>query len=169
MNTDTLLSTLDPDLAGALASRRDLFFSSAMKLGAVASAPVVLAAVSTQAFGQGMPAQVADVLNFALTLEYLEAEFYSMCMQPRVMLFDEPTSALDPEMVNEVLDVMADLANEGMTMIIVTHEMGFARTVADRIVFMDGGVIVEEAPPMQFFDHPQSARAREFLSRMKAH
>jgi ABC-type polar amino acid transport system ATPase subunit len=93
----------------------------------------------------------------------------ALCMQPRVMLFDEPTSALDPEMVNEVLEVMADLANEGMTMIIVTHEMGFARTVADRIVFMDGGVIVEEAPPTQFFDHPRSARAREFLSRMKAH
>jgi len=93
----------------------------------------------------------------------------ALCMQPQVMLFDEPTSALDPEMVKEVLDVMTDLANEGMTMIIVTHEMSFARTVADRVVFMDGGAIVEEAPPEAFFQHPQSARAREFLSRMSAH
>jgi ABC-type polar amino acid transport system ATPase subunit len=80
-----------------------------------------------------------------------------------VFLFDEPTSALDPEMVQEVLDVMTALSREGLTMIVVTHEMGFARNVADRIVFMDGGVILEEAAPDAFFDHPQHNRTREFL------
>ncbi|MCG8272147.1 amino acid ABC transporter ATP-binding protein [Aquamicrobium sp. NLF2-7] len=87
----------------------------------------------------------------------------ALCMKPKVMLFDEPTSALDPEMVQEVLDVMTALSREGLTMIVVTHEMGFARNVADRIVFMDGGVILEEAAPDAFFDHPQHNRTREFL------
>jgi len=90
----------------------------------------------------------------------------ALCMKPRIMLFDEPTSALDPEMIKEVLDVMVGLANEGMTMVCVTHEMGFARTVADRVVFMDKGEIVEEAPPAQFFESPQSERAREFLGQI---
>ena len=90
----------------------------------------------------------------------------ALCMQPKVMLFDEPTSALDPEMVGEVLDVMHDLANEGMTMIIVTHELGFARTVADRIHFMDGGKIVEANTPDAFFNTPQHERTRAFLSMM---
>ena len=90
----------------------------------------------------------------------------ALAMDPVAMLFDEPTSALDPEMVSEVLDVMTSLAHEGMTMMIVTHEMGFARKVADRIVFMDKGRIVEEAPQAQFFDAPASARAREFLARI---
>jgi general L-amino acid transport system ATP-binding protein len=90
----------------------------------------------------------------------------SLCMNPRVMLFDEPTSALDPEMIKEVLDVMTELANEGMTMICVTHEMGFARTVADRILFMDSGEIVEAATPATFFDHPQHERTRLFLSQI---
>lgn len=90
----------------------------------------------------------------------------SLCMKPKIMLFDEPTSALDPEMVKEVLDVMVSLAEEGMTMLCVTHEMGFARQVADRVVFMDEGQIVEEAKPDQFFDNPQHERSKEFLSQI---
>lgn len=90
----------------------------------------------------------------------------SLCMKPKIMLFDEPTSALDPEMVKEVLDTMIGLAEEGMTMLCVTHEMGFARTVADRVIFMDRGEIVEEAPPLEFFANPKSARTREFLSQV---
>lgn len=90
----------------------------------------------------------------------------ALCMKPKIMLFDEPTSALDPEMVKEVLDVMVGLAEEGMTMLCVTHEMGFARQVADRVVFMDAGEIVEEASPDQFFDNPQHPRSKEFLSQI---
>ena len=90
----------------------------------------------------------------------------ALCMEPDVMLFDEPTSALDPEMVGEVLDVMKELAQEGMTMVVVTHEMGFAREVADRVLFMDGGVIVEEGTPEQIFEHPKSERLQGFLSKV---
>lgn len=90
----------------------------------------------------------------------------ALCMQPKIMLFDEPTSALDPEMIKEVLDVMISLADEGMTMICVTHEMGFARQVADRIVFMDDGAIVEEAPPEEFFSSPKTDRAQRFLQQL---
>lgn len=90
----------------------------------------------------------------------------SLCMNPSIMLFDEPTSALDPEMIKEVLDVMIDLANEGMTMICVTHEMGFAKTVADRVIFMDSGEIVEENEPEEFFSNPQSERTQTFLSQI---
>ncbi|MCL6570959.1 MAG: amino acid ABC transporter ATP-binding protein [Bacillus sp. (in: Bacteria)] len=90
----------------------------------------------------------------------------ALAMEPEVMLFDEPTSALDPEMVKEVLDVMKSLANTGMTMAIVTHEMGFAREVADRVLFLDGGVLVEDAPPNEFFKNPKSPRAQEFLQKM---
>jgi general L-amino acid transport system ATP-binding protein len=93
----------------------------------------------------------------------------SLCMKPQVMLFDEPTSALDPEMIKEVLDVMVGLAQEGMTMVCVTHEMGFARTVADSIVFMDRGEIVEAAPPKEFFANPKSERTRTFLSQILGH
>ena len=93
----------------------------------------------------------------------------SLAMDPVVMLFDEPTSALDPEMINEVLDVMTDLARDGMTMIVVTHEMGFARRVANRIIFMDEGEIVETRQPEEFFTTPQSDRARAFLSKILAH
>jgi general L-amino acid transport system ATP-binding protein len=90
-------------------------------------------------------------------------------MSPKVMLFDEPTSALDPEMIKEVLDVMIDLAESGMTMLCVTHEMGFARTVADRVVFMDGGEIVEQNDPENFFKHPKSDRTVLFLSQIISH
>jgi len=93
----------------------------------------------------------------------------ALAMDPTVMLFDEPTSALDPEMINEVLDVMTSLAREGMTMIVVTHEMGFARRAADRVVFMDDGRIVEQATPEEFFTNAQSPRAQDFLSKILAH
>ena len=92
-----------------------------------------------------------------------------LCMNPKIMLFDEPTSALDPEMIKEVLDVMIDLAGSGMTMLCVTHEMGFARTVADRVVFMDGGEIVEENDPENFFNHPKYDRTAMFLSQILNH
>ena len=90
----------------------------------------------------------------------------ALCMEPDVMLFDEPTSALDPEMVGEVLEVMKALAREGMTMVVVTHEMGFAREVGDRVIFMDGGQILEEGTPDQIFNHPQNPRTQEFLSKL---
>ena len=93
----------------------------------------------------------------------------ALAMQPKLMLFDEPTSALDPEMINEVLDVMIDLANEGMTMVVVTHEMGFARRAAGRVAFMDAGHIVEVAPPESFFSDAKSDRARSFLSKILSH
>ena len=87
-------------------------------------------------------------------------------MNPKVMLFDEPTSALDPEMVGEVLDIMKDLAREGMTMVVVTHEMGFAREVGDRIIFMDGGNVVEEGSPEEIFGNPQNDRTKDFLGKV---
>ncbi len=93
----------------------------------------------------------------------------SLCMNPRIMLFDEPTSALDPEMIKEVLDVMIELAKEGMTMLCVTHEMGFAKTVANRVIFMDEGQIIEENDPHEFFDNPQHERTQLFLSQILAH
>ncbi len=90
----------------------------------------------------------------------------SLCMNPKIMLFDEPTSALDPEMIKEVLDVMVELAETGMTMIVVTHEMGFAKTIADRVIFMDGGDVVEENEPTEFFNNPQHERTKLFLSQI---
>jgi general L-amino acid transport system ATP-binding protein len=93
----------------------------------------------------------------------------ALCLTPKIMLFDEPTSALDPEMINEVLDVMKELAHQGITMLCVTHEMGFARSVADRVIFMDHGQIVEENTPDEFFNHPKSDRTRDFLSKILAH
>jgi general L-amino acid transport system ATP-binding protein len=93
----------------------------------------------------------------------------SLAMQPKIMLFDEPTSALDPEMIKEVLDVMQDLAEQGMTIVAVTHEMGFARSVANRVIFFDDGVIVEEKPPHIFFDHPDEERTKRFLSQILRH
>ncbi len=92
-----------------------------------------------------------------------------LAMNPKIMLFDEPTSALDPEMINEVLDVMKDLAREGMTMVCVTHEMGFAREVADRVIFMDQGMLIEQNTPKAFFSQAQNARTREFLSKILSH
>ena len=93
----------------------------------------------------------------------------ALCLTPKIMLFDEPTSALDPEMIKEVLDVMMELANQGMTMLCVTHEMGFAKAVADRVIFMDQGQIVEENSPTEFFNHPQTDRAKDFLSKILGH
>jgi len=93
----------------------------------------------------------------------------ALCMQPDMMLFDEPTSALDPELIGEVLDVMRSLADEGMTMMVVTHEISFAKDVADRVVFMDGGVVVEEGPPHDVLDNPQTERAQQFLRQVKEH
>ena len=93
----------------------------------------------------------------------------SLCMNPKIMLFDEPTSALDPEMIKEVLDVMVELAEEGMTMLVVTHEMGFAKTVANRVIFMDEGEIIEQNEPHEFFDNPQSDRTKLFLSQILHH
>jgi general L-amino acid transport system ATP-binding protein len=93
----------------------------------------------------------------------------SLCMSPKIMLFDEPTSALDPEMVKEVLDVMISLAEDGMTMLCVTHEMGFAKSVADRVIFMDRGEIIEQNVPDEFFNNPQSERTKLFLSQILNH
>jgi len=93
----------------------------------------------------------------------------ALCMRPKLMLFDEPTSALDPEMISEVLDIMTTLAQEGMTMICVTHEMGFARQVADKVIFMDGGCMIEAASPEMFFENPQAERTRMFLSQILSH
>jgi general L-amino acid transport system ATP-binding protein len=93
----------------------------------------------------------------------------ALCLTPKIMLFDEPTSALDPEMINEVLDVMIELAGLGITMLCVTHEMGFARSVADRVIFMDQGQIVEQNTPAEFFSHPQNERSRDFLSKILGH
>lgn len=93
----------------------------------------------------------------------------ALCMKPKILLFDEPTSALDPEMIKEVLDVMVELADDGMTMLCVTHEMGFARRVADRVIFMDKGEIVEEGRPVELFDNPRSERTRTFLSQVLSH
>ncbi len=93
----------------------------------------------------------------------------ALCMKPKIILLDEPTSALDPEMINEVLDVMIDLANDGMTMICVTHEMGFARSVADKVIFMDEGEIIEAAKPKDFFDNPKNERTKQFLKQILTH
>jgi general L-amino acid transport system ATP-binding protein len=93
----------------------------------------------------------------------------ALCLTPKIMLFDEPTSALDPEMINEVLEVMIDLAKQGITMLCVTHEMGFARQAADRVIFMDQGQIVEQNTPVDFFNHPKTERAKDFLSKILSH
>lgn len=120
----------------------------------------LLARVGLQAHADKFPAQLSGGQQQRVAIAR------ALCMDPGAMLFDEPTSALDPEMINEVLDVMVELAKDGMTMIVVTHEMGFARKVADRVIFMDGGKIVEDRAKEQFFTQPQSQRAKEFLAKI---
>ncbi|SJM70357.1 Glutamate transport ATP-binding protein gluA [Gulosibacter sp. 10] len=120
----------------------------------------LLKRVGVEAHAHKMPAQLSGGQQQRVAIAR------SLAMNPKLILLDEPTSALDPEMINEVLDVMVELAKEGMTMVVVTHEMGFARKAADRVIFMDEGAIVEEAPPEEFFTNPQSARAKDFLSKI---
>jgi glutamate transport system ATP-binding protein len=134
---------------------------SRRKAGAAAMALLERVGVADQA--AKLPAQLSGGQQQRVAIAR------ALAMAPKVILFDEPTSALDPEMINEVLDVMVALAREGMTMVVVTHEMGFARKAAHRVVFMDGGLIVEEAPPETFFTAPRSDRARDFLSKILTH
>lgn len=123
----------------------------------------LLARVGLEAHADKMPAQLSGGQQQRVAIAR------ALAMHPKALLFDEPTSALDPEMVQEVLDVMAALASEGMTMIVVTHEMGFARKVADRVIFMDDGSIVESSTPEKFFTRPESERGRDFLSKILTH
>jgi glutamate transport system ATP-binding protein len=123
----------------------------------------LLARVGVEAQAAKVPAQLSGGQQQRVAIAR------SLAMHPKAMLFDEPTSALDPEMINEVLEVMVELAQEGMTMVVVTHEMNFARRVSNRVVFMADGQIVEEGKPDDFFDHPQSARAKDFLDSIKGH
>ena len=133
------------------------------KAEAEAEAMKLLAKVGVESQAEKMPAQLSGGQQQRVAIAR------ALAMKPKVMLFDEPTSALDPEMVNEVLDTMVSLARDGMTMIVVTHEMGFARKAADRIVFLADGEIVEEATPDEFFTKPKSERARDFLSKIIDH
>jgi glutamate transport system ATP-binding protein len=133
------------------------------KADAEREARVLLERVGIDAQASKFPAQLSGGQQQRVAIAR------ALAMKPKVMLFDEPTSALDPEMINEVLDVMVGLARDGMTMIVVTHEMGFARKAANRVVFMADGQIVEEAAPEQFFTNPQSARAKDFLSKLITH
>jgi glutamate transport system ATP-binding protein len=133
------------------------------KKAAEAEAMTLLDRVGVANQARKMPAQLSGGQQQRVAIAR------ALAMQPKVMLFDEPTSALDPEMINEVLDAMVALAQEGMTMIVVTHEMGFARKAANRVVFMADGQIVEEAPPEEFFTAPKSDRARDFLSKILTH
>lgn len=133
------------------------------KADAEKAAMVLLERVGVAQQANKMPAQLSGGQQQRVAIAR------ALAMKPKVMLFDEPTSALDPEMINEVLDVMVQLAAEGMTMIVVTHEMGFARKAADRVVFMADGEIVEEATPEQFFKTPKSDRAKDFLSKLLSH
>lgn len=130
---------------------------------AEAEAMQLLARVGVEAQAHKVPAQLSGGQQQRVAIAR------SLAMHPKAMLFDEPTSALDPEMINEVLEVMVELAQEGMTMVVVTHEMNFARRVSNRVVFMADGQIVEQNTPDEFFDHPQSARAKDFLDSIKGH
>ncbi|WP_442929283.1 amino acid ABC transporter ATP-binding protein [Modestobacter sp. VKM Ac-2978] len=151
------LSVLDNVMLAPLKVRR------ASKATARAEAMALLERVGIADKADRVPAQLSG------GQQQRAAIARSLAMHPKLMLFDEPTSALDPEMVNEVLEVMTSLAADGMTMVVVTHEMGFARRAADRVVFMDAGQIVEVAPPAEFFDATRSERARSFLSNVLAH
>lgn len=133
------------------------------KADAEAEAKVLLDRVGVGQQASKLPAQLSGGQQQRVAIAR------ALAMQPKVMLFDEPTSALDPEMINEVLDVMVGLAQDGMTMVVVTHEMGFARKAADRVVFMADGQIVEEATPDEFFTNPKSDRAKDFLSKLITH
>ena len=133
------------------------------KADAEAEAKVLLERVGVAQQASKLPAQLSGGQQQRVAIAR------ALAMKPKVMLFDEPTSALDPEMINEVLDVMVGLAQDGMTMIVVTHEMGFARKAADRVVFMADGQIVEESAPDEFFTNPKSDRARDFLSKLITH
>ena len=133
------------------------------KADAEARAMELLKRVGVDSQAQKLPAQLSGGQQQRVAIAR------ALAMKPKVMLFDEPTSALDPEMISEVLDTMTSLAREGMTMIVVTHEMGFARTAADRVVFMADGLIVEQNTPQEFFDNPQSERARDFLGKILKH
>ncbi|MBM9463402.1 amino acid ABC transporter ATP-binding protein [Aeromicrobium sp. YIM 150415] len=126
-------------------------------------AAALLARVGVEAQQSKYPAQLSGGQQQRVAIAR------ALMMSPKIMLFDEPTSALDPEMVNEVLEVMRDLAEQGMTMMVVTHEMGFARSAADSVVFMDSGRVVEHAAPSDFFDNPQTTRARDFLGKVLHH
>ena len=130
------------------------------KLQAEEQAMVLLKRVGLEDRANAFPAQLSGGQKQRIAI------VRALCMNPDVMLFDEPTSALDPEMVGEVLDVMRELAHDGMTMVVVTHEMGFAREVGSRVIFMDGGKIVEENTPAEIFDHPQSDRLQSFLAKV---
>ena len=130
---------------------------------AEAEAMELLARVGVEAQAKKVPAQLSGGQQQRVAIAR------SLAMHPKAMLFDEPTSALDPEMINEVLEVMVELAQEGMTMVVVTHEMNFARRVSNRVVFMADGQIVEQNTPDEFFDHPQSTRAKDFLDSIKGH
>ena len=133
------------------------------KADAITTARALLARVGLADKADSYPAQLSGGQQQRVAIAR------ALAMRPALMLFDEPTSALDPEMIGEVLDVMKELAREGMTMIVVTHEMGFAREVADRIIMMDDGQIVEEAPPERFFTAPTQERTRAFLARILSH
>ena len=133
------------------------------KTDAEKAAKVLLERVGIEQQSAKLPAQLSGGQQQRVAIAR------ALAMKPKVMLFDEPTSALDPEMITEVLDVMTQLAAEGMTMIVVTHEMGFARKAADRVVFMADGEIVEDTTPEEFFDHPKSTRAKDFLSKLLTH
>jgi len=133
------------------------------KADAEAEATVLLERVGVAQQASKLPAQLSGGQQQRVAIAR------ALAMKPKVILFDEPTSALDPEMINEVLDVMVGLAQDGMTMIVVTHEMGFARKAADRVVFMADGQIVEEATPDEFFTNPKSDRAKDFLSKLITH
>jgi len=128
-----------------------------------AQADKLLERVGVTAHADKFPAQISGGQQQRVAIAR------ALAMEPKVMLFDEPTSALDPEMIKEVLDVMIDLAKGGMTMVVVTHEMGFARTAADRVIFMDEGQIVEENTPEEFFTNPKSDRAKDFLGKILKH